>query len=79
MSKLKKTPWFKRGTKPVRVGVYETLPSEGDRGTWYQYWNGTHWCFLGESPAAALQLKRDRSCFQYPRWRGLASNPSERG
>lgn len=73
----KMTPWFPVGSKPARVGVYETdfLGSFGQRfQLGYSYWNGQRWHNNRPTPAEAAA---DDGAFssQSKRWRGLASKP----
>lgn len=65
MQKL--TPWFKPGTKPVRIGVYQ----RDQCGTVeYSYWDGHYWRFGRRTAQAAADLTLE-SRFQALPWRGL--------
>ena len=75
MNELKLTPWFPRGTKPARDGVYEVVffVTPG----YAHYRSGENWSWLCETPqeaATALPAGTEK-----PQWRGLAKNPSPAG
>ena len=74
----KKTRWFKPGTKPARVGVYECT-----RGIFYckevvlfQHWNGKDWGFCSKKSDGAFDMRRFKSRQQSPTWRGLSEKPA---
>lgn len=67
------TKWFGPDVKPTIKGVYNTGIGENEHG--YQFWNGAQWGFRSLSPDAADQLKREKSCLQSVKWRGLAEKP----
>lgn len=78
MAKQKLTPWFVKGEKPVRQGVYQQKNGDGEIG--YQRWYKGLWRYWYESPeaAAACTTPADHS-FQLDPWRGLASDPKKGG
>lgn len=78
-SKLKFTPWFTKGEKPKRIGVYQASCKKVDQtGRWYSYWNGKHFCAFGSSIAYA-QIYGDMNepsallIGRLGSWRGLAT------
>lgn len=71
--KPKLTKWFEPGTKPVRVGVYQTKFFSDDIG--YSYWNGKEWCWQKDTLAEASKNRVTFGSFQKKPWRGLAEKP----
>lgn len=70
------TEWFPPHVKPVRVGVYEVVDSDGELG-WYAFWNGKKFGYrCWKSPQSAF-YRRHESTWQpnFAKWRGLADNP----
>lgn len=65
-SPFKLTPWFPRGTNPVRVGVYMTF----DANT-YQHWNGRKWGLCSSFIDTARSADICESFLQMPKWRGI--------
>ena len=67
------TPWFYRGTKPARPGVYETElfdPVQNEfHGRGYSLWNGHQWSDSRPDVNWAAGCKVPGS--QGKRWRGL--------
>ena len=71
--KQRLTDWFDGAVKPIRIGVYETLP---ENRTSFQHWDGKQWGFCAMSPESALTGIGAASHYQSPKWRGLAEDPS---
>ena len=67
------TKYFKRGTRPVNVGVYTTLIMHKH---FFQFWNGARWGAYCPTIAGAEKLGKVPSSCQNPRWCGLAENPN---
>lgn len=67
MSK-KKTGWFKRGTKPVRTGVFET-----EHGYQHFHKKSKVWGSYCSDPKSAADMRGVASYYQSPKWRGYAS------
>lgn len=69
---MKLTPWFKKGTKPAYIGVYEA-----DEEGYFQNWNGLFWGYYARDIAAAGMPHNatQKSTVQHPKWRGLAEKP----
>lgn len=73
MAAQRKTPWFPAGTKPVRVGVYETrCPFNPALPVWFQRWDGKRWGLTARYIECAgdfphLESKQRPN----PEWRGL--------
>jgi hypothetical protein len=61
--------------KPIRIGVYETLPEDGSKAS-FQHWDGKQWGFCAMSPEYALIGIGAASHYQSPKWRGLTKDPS---
>ncbi len=63
------TPWFSSGTRPTRIGWYQTkvIPAL----TRMKYWDGRIWLYLSGSG-----LVRSRT--QDPAWRGLTESAYKR-
>lgn len=60
------TPWFPKGTRPVRIGYYERCFVDGIFMNW---WDGRRWLVeKGGTP-------HWRNWQDYPQWRGLEVNP----
>ena len=73
MNPQKLTPWYSAGTKPARVGVYETRTPGRSRNNVYQFWDGNYWNFLCISVAqAADEASKGKSFYQNEEWRGFA-------
>ena len=72
---MKKTPWFKRGIKPIHVGVYEVYDPE--YGPTFQHWNGKKWGLRSASIDGCLSASHAyfESYFQENKWRGLSEKP----
>ena len=74
MKKAELTPWFPRGTKPARKGVY--MQHSGTLGQLgYQYWDGAVWFAWALTPPEAnrmycLDMRADQR-FQDDQWRGI--------
>lgn len=66
------TPWFKKGEKPWRVGVYE-VKNTITPGRFFQFWNGEFWGLRCAFPALAASFSAKRSEYQRPVWRGFRS------
>ena len=71
MSEHKLTPWFKPSQKPVRVGVYERVPTRwtGSRAI-FSRWYGRCWLLADRTPKGAAQ-SRFPSAEQNTPWRGV--------
>lgn len=71
---MKKTDWYPRDIKPVRVGVYECEWKSGRviGGNWFNYWDGEQWSYgYGRpdiSPSRAIPKKYLADLI---RWRGV--------
>ena len=71
------TPWFKRGTKPAHVGVYECAPDPAYvNAMTFQHWNGTLWGVYATNTEYAFEARMTKSTRQNPTWRGLAEKPA---
>ena len=65
------TPWYPGDIRPVRNGVYQTKPDKNFPATTaWQHWDGYRWSAFGWTPSHAWQLRKTRSQFQQPMWRG---------
>lgn len=71
----KYTGWFPAGTKPARIGVYQTRIDIGYRRIFYQHWNGEFWGLYGIQLDVADRWRVIQSSIQRPEWRGLAKEP----
>ena len=74
----KKTPWFKPGKKPARVGVYECARDSRYCGgeVLFQQWNGKFWGFFSKTVVGADETPMVESRRQNPTWRGLSEKPA---
>ena len=79
-TKPKLTPWFVKGEKPARPGVYNvSCQKENQSGLWYALWDGEKW-FRGNLDATAAAKMTFSTIsrnywHRYGSWRGLAENP----
>ena len=78
---MKKTKWFD-GWKvdPVYIGLYE-CKNRQTKIKYFKYWNGSSWFsvrFVSDERFILLDLPDLPDCWQYPMWRGLASNPESK-
>lgn len=71
MTEQKLTPWFARGVKPRRTGVYETRSYPGDKGL-YQFWNGRYFSYSSVTVNGAYAIRDFESAYQNEEWRGIA-------
>ncbi len=73
MSKL--TGWF--GDRPVRKGVYESLPFDGIEARFFRYWNGDRFGGFSRTvqDANTIDMRSVNSMRQDRPWRGLAKEP----
>lgn len=77
------TPWFPRGTQPVRDGVYITRGCNqyGPSDCWHAMrWHGQTraWYSAGTDGDDQMNvIGWDRPNFQKFEWRGLAADPGE--
>lgn len=65
----RKTPWFPAGTKPVRVGPYQTEDSYGLR--WFNWFNGCTFLWGGDTIEEATSDASPLPAHELKRWRGL--------
>ena len=70
---FKLTKYFKRGTKPINVGVYPTLIRKQHV---FQFWTGVRWGAYCPTIEGAKNLAKFPSSYQNPRWCGLAEKPA---
>jgi hypothetical protein len=66
------TDWISCETPPVRVGVYERDHQDGDKRTWFQKWDGEHWCMTSTFAGGAEEYS-GRSSYQGGKWRGYTT------
>jgi hypothetical protein len=69
--KLKRTPWFSHGVKPLRPGVYERRYASG--AILFSEWTGHNWLFAAATSSEAVK-RRDVS-YATVAWRGLVEKP----
>jgi len=71
------TDWFDNGEKPVHIGVYERKGFGKPFDTWYNYWNGKYFGYLGSTPEEAVtawvESGGKKSYHQDYPWRGVKS------
>lgn len=80
IAEIPRSPWFPGDVKPVRKGVYQTLPA-GFANAWpvYQHWDGECWGAFDGDVARAARFAGIRSNSQSHAWRGLARDPYAEG
>ena len=70
---MKLTPWFTRGEKPARDGVYQQMCGL-KREVGYQKFSNGQWGPWARTPEVAARAA-GRADTQNDKWRGLAGRP----